>query len=196
MIVTRLEYKDKGKVKVYMDGDYHFTLYLKDVKTFSLNEGNQISKEDYQEIVNVVLHRAKLKAMAILKYMDRTEQELSYKLKQAGYVEEIIMAAIDYVKSYHYLDDERYARNYIEYKKSAKSKRQIEMELINNGVSKNLIQQLFENEYSGEEEAISKLIAKKTKNIELKSKEEKLKLANYLYNKGYSMDLIKKSLEL
>jgi regulatory protein len=196
MIVTKLELKEKGKVKVYIDGEYHFSLYLKDIKTYHIEEGISISKEIYQDIVKSVLYRAKQKAMSILKYMDRTEQELKFKLKKADYSDEIIHAAIDYVKSYHYLDDERYAKNYIDYRKSSKSKRQLEMELMNKGISKRIIEQVIEEDYSGEEDAIKKVIFKKTKNNDIQSKEDKLKLANYLYNKGFSMDLIKKSLDL
>jgi regulatory protein len=193
MIVTKLEGLTKGKVKVYIDGEYHFLLYLKDIRVYKLQENEPISEKVYKEIIeNTVLRRAKQKAMAILKYMDRTEQELKQKLKQADYTETIIESAIDYVKMFHYLDDERYAMNYIRFKKNTKSKRQLQTELSQKGIRKEYIELAFEEEYDDEELAIQKAVAKKTTDIDSLSQEEKMKLASSLYRKGFKMDLIQK----
>ncbi|WP_313132167.1 regulatory protein RecX [Anaerocolumna sp.] len=193
MIVTKLEGLTKGKVKVYIDGEYHFLLYLEDIRVYKLQEDEPISEKVYTEIIeNTVLRRAKQKAMAILKYMDRTEQELRQKLKQADYTETIIESAIDYVKKFHYLDDERYAMNYIRFKKNTKSKRQLQTELSQKGIRKEYIELAFEEEYDDEELAIQKAVAKKTTDIDSLSQEEKMKLASSLYRKGFKMDLIQK----
>ncbi len=193
MIVTKLEVLEKGKVKVYIDGEFHFLLYRKDIKIYKLQENEQISEKVYEEIIeDTVLRRAKQKAMAILKYMDRTQQELRQKLKQADYSETIIEAAIEYVKKFHYLDDERYAMNYIRFKKNTKSKRQLQTELLQKGIRKEYIELAFQEEYDDEELAIQKAVAKKTPDIDSLSQEEKTKLASSLYRKGFKMDLIQK----
>ena len=56
---------------------------------------------------------AKKKAMSLLKYMDRTEWQLRDKLSLKGFSEEAIEEAIEYVKSFHYLDDYRYAVHFL-----------------------------------------------------------------------------------
>lgn len=193
MIVTKLEGLGKGKVKVYIDGEFHYLLYRKDIQIYKLQENEQISEKVYKEIIeDTVLRRAKQKAMAILKYMDRTEQELRQKLKQADYTETIIESAIEYVKKFHYLDDERFAMNYIRFKKNSKSKRQLQTELSQKGIRKEYINLAFEEEYDDEELAIQKAVAKKTLDIDSLSQEEKMKLASSLYRKGFKMDLIQK----
>ena len=53
------------------------------------------------------------KSITILKYMDRTEKELYIKLKDAYYTDDIINRTIEYLKEYNYINDERYAMNYI-----------------------------------------------------------------------------------
>ena len=53
--------------------------------------------------------KATKKAMGLLQHMDRTEWELRSKLEQAGFSEEAVEAAIQYVAGYHYIDDKRYA---------------------------------------------------------------------------------------
>ncbi|MDU6264784.1 MAG: regulatory protein RecX [Anaerocolumna aminovalerica] len=193
MIVTKLEELEKAKVKVYIDGEFHFLLYRKDIKIYKLQENEQISDKVYEEIIeNTVLRRAKQKAMAILKYMDRSEQELRQKLKQSDYTETIIEAAIEYVKKFHYLDDERYAMNYIRFKKNTKSKRQLQTELSQKGIRKEYIDLAFQEEYDDEELAIQKAVSKKTSDVDSLSQEEKMKLASSLYRKGFKMDLIQK----
>ncbi len=197
MIVTKLEELTKGKVKVYIDGEYHFLLYRKDINTYKLQENEMIQEKVYEEIIqDTVLRRAKQKAMAILKYMDRTEQELRQKLKQAEYTESITESAIEYVKMFHYLDDKRFAANYIRYKKDTKSKRQLQTELMQKGIRKEFIEQAFEEEYDDEDLAIQKAIAKKTMDIDSLSQEEKKKLASSLYRKGFKMDKIQKYIKI
>jgi len=193
MIITQLEELEKGKVKVYIDEEYHFLLYKKDIKVHHLEENEVISDIIYEDIVvNTVLRRAKQKAIAILKFMNRTEQELIIKLRQADYTDSIITNVIDYVKSYHYIDDARYAVDFIRSKKDSKSKRQLQTELMQKGISKEHLEQAFYEEYIDEDIAVQKAIAKKNKNLENMTKEEKLKLSSYLYRKGYQLDLIKK----
>lgn len=193
MVITKLEELGKAKVKVYIDGEYHFLLYQKDIRIHGLKENESISNAVYEDIiVNTVIRRAKQKALYILKTMDRTEQELTAKLKQAYYTEEVISKVIEFMKSYHYIDDARYATNYVYHKKNSKSKRQIQIELTQKGIDKELIEEAFSQEYEDEEAAIQKAIHKKCKDLNHMTKEEKLKLSMFLYRKGFQMDLIKK----
>lgn len=193
MIVTKLEELGKGKVKVYIDEEYHFILYQKDLRIYGIKENEIISDAVYNDIIkNTVLRRAKQKALAILKVMDRTEKELILKLKQADYTDEIISAVIEYMKSYHYIDDAKYAANYIYCKKNSKSRRQLQTDLMQKGIEKEQMEEAFLQEYDDEETAIKKAIYKKNKDIETMTKEDKLKLSAYLYRKGFSMDIIRK----
>ncbi len=195
MIINKFEELDKGRIKVYIDEEYHFLLYQKDIKVHHLKENEVISDSVYNDIViNTVLRRAKQKAIAILKFMDRTEYELVVKLRQAEYTDTIISATIDYVKEYHYIDDAKYAVAYVRAKKDRKSKRQLQNELSQKGIGKEDIEQAFSQEYDNEDLAIQKAIAKKNRNIDNMTQEEKLKLSSYLYRKGYQMDLIKKNI--
>lgn len=195
MIITRLEELEKGKVKVYIDEEYHFLLYHKDIKIHHLELNEAISDITYKDILtNTVIRRAKQKAVAILKFMDRTEHELATKLKLAGYTDNVIITITEYVKDYHYIDDVRYAVDYIRFKKDNKSKRQLHTDLMLKGITKEIIENAFYEEYKDEDNAIQKAIAKKNKKVGDLDKEEKLKLSAYLFRKGYQIDLIKKYL--
>jgi regulatory protein len=193
MLITKLEEIEKGKIKVFIDEEYQFLLFQKEVKEYHLKENDLISETLVNDIIeNVIKRRAKQKALALLKVMDRTEQELIYKLKQAHFTDTIIEAAIYYVKTYHYIDDSRYAANYIRAKMNSKSKRQLQTELIKKGIEKEIMEKAFLDEYNDEDSAIQKAIQKKNVDIMSLSKEEKLKLSSYLYRKGFKLDLIRK----
>ncbi|MDY5663032.1 MAG: regulatory protein RecX, partial [Blautia sp.] len=52
--------------------------------------------------------KARRKALLLLEHMDRTEKGLSDRLRQAGFSIEAVEDALAYVRSYGYLDDDRY----------------------------------------------------------------------------------------
>jgi regulatory protein len=201
MIITRIEEIERSKFNIYIDEDYAFLLYQKDIDTYGLQEGSEISRLCYEKIMeDTVLRRVKQKALAILKFMDRSEQELRKKLSDAGYSEKVVDQAIVYVKEYKYLDDDRFAMSYVRSRKNSKSKLAIKTELIQKGISKETIDAVFMEEYENNEQedaelsAIQKAIAKKTKTPESLSYEEKQKLIASLYRKGFDLSKIKKEL--
>ena len=68
---------------------------------------------------------ARRKAMLLLEHMDRTEKGLSDRLRQAGFSAEATEDAMNYVRSYGYLNDYRYAMNYISFRMGTKSRQKI-----------------------------------------------------------------------
>jgi regulatory protein len=196
MIITRLENTGKNKVKVYLDDRYRFTLYDREIKKYGLIEEGNMAETLLNELYNNAIKRAKQKAMALLKHMDRTGAELARKLEMAGFSADIIQEAIDYVTSYHYIDDLRYASGYVRLRKSSKSKRQIIGELQQKGISGTDIQEALSSEYDSEEEAIQREITKKFSDVKSLTREERQKIAAKLYRKGYGMDLIRRYMSL
>ena len=86
------------------------------------------------------LNRAKRRALHILERSDRTEQELRDKLAK-NYLPEVVDAAVEYMKSYHSIDDHRYAVNYLNSRGKVRSSRQVEQELLyKKGVSKAVLE--------------------------------------------------------
>ena len=109
MQVVQVIELDKKRVRVVLDNGREFPLYRGEGKKYSLAEGVELSKEQYEEIHNEILvKRARKRAMHLLERMDRTEAQLREKLLKAEFEPEFIEQAIAYVKSYGYLDDERY----------------------------------------------------------------------------------------
>jgi regulatory protein len=201
MVVTRFEELEQSKVKVYIDEEYAFLLYQKDIKQYKLEEGAVITSENYVKIIeDTVFRRAKQKAVAILKFMNRTEQELRKKLSEAEYTDSIIDRTIAYLYEYGYIDDERYAAAFVRSKMNTKSKLVIKTLLIQKGINKEIINNIFMAEYSDDDKedpellAIKRAIAKKTKSLEDLTPEKKQKLLASLYRKGFDLSKIKQIL--
>lgn len=109
--------------------------------------------------------KARVKAMRLLEHMDRTEQGLYDKLKQADFSEHAIADAMAYVKSFGYINDQRYAEAYLRYRIGKKSRQQLVLELLRKGVDKGTIDLAWEEvadlEEPDERALIREMILKK-----------------------------------
>lgn len=199
MVVTKVEAVTKTKYKVYVDGQFAFILYKGELSRFHIAEDQELSQEIYEKIrTEVILKRAKLRAMHLLNDMWRTEAQLREKLTRNEYPVDIVEAAISYVKSFGYINDYEYARSFIESRKERKSRREIYMQLVGKGVSRELIDEAFEESYEREDstEAIRRLLEKKHYDRENTTLEEKKKIMAYLVRKGFGYDDIRKTMQI
>lgn len=179
MIVTKIEPCTKTKFKIYIDETFKFVLYKGEVSRFGIRIGEEIPPETEEKIrTEVLLKRAKLRAMHLLEDMDRTESALREKLRQGLYPSDVTEAAIEYVKSFGYLDDVRYAENFVRSRQNVKSKKEIGTALLQKGISSEIAKRAMEICYEemGEEEAIRKIIKKKSL---IRIRRKKLKCRKY-----------------
>ncbi len=144
-----------------------------------------------------LIKRAKLRALHLLEYMDRTEQQLREKLR-ADYSEDVVDIALEYVKSFGYINDEGYAKRYIENRKDSKSKEELRLTLVQKGISKTTISDALEECYEEQDElnAIRKLLDKKHFCGETASEKEKQKIYGYLMRKGFHYDTVRQVLQV
>ena len=82
MIITEIESVTKTKFRMYLDGEYVCMLYKTDLKSYGLEKGSEITDEIWSRLKEeVLLKRAKLRAMHLLTDMARTEEQLRQKLR-------------------------------------------------------------------------------------------------------------------
>lgn len=195
MNIDRLESLDKRRSKVFLDGKFAFVLYQGELKRYHIAEGAQLSEEKYREILEQILFkRTRERALYILKFSSRTELELRSKLKTGFHSEEAIEKAIEFLKEYHLLDDQEYARNYIELYRTKKSRKEIYMVLQKKGIDKEEIRELLEEYVSeqDEEQKIRILLEKRRYKGSDASIEEKKKDVAFLMRKGFPYEVIRR----
>lgn len=142
------------------------------------------------------LLEAKKKAMSLLKYMDRTEWQLRDKLAAKGFSEEAVDGAIDYVKSFHYLDDYRYAVHFVEIHQEQRSRQRMRQDLHQKHVPEEYIDLALESVCENDDIALQNALRKITKGETEFSYEEKQKIAGKLYRKGFRLGDIKRMLDM
>lgn len=198
MLITGIEEYSKKKKRIYIDEQFAFTLYSGEVYKYKITLGHSISEADYNEIVNeVVLKRAKKRALYLLSSMDRTEYQIRTKLKQNDYTEVIIDQAIEYVKKYSYIDDERYVKNYIDCFKDRKSRQKMAVELYQKGAPKDIISRVVEQNYQSDERIIiQQLVEKKKFDINVATPKDTQKMFNFLARRGFQLEDIKSVLHI
>ncbi len=200
-IVTKIEEFNKNRYKIFLDNEFAFVLYKGELRVYGIREDVDLQQDIIQEITQVVLlKRAKLRLLNLLGKKEYTRRELIQKLEEGLYSEHLINSALEYVESYGYVNDVVYARRYIEWKCSTKSRREIEQKLCLKGISKEDMNLAFEelgDHYLKEStrEAIRKELRKKNFHAETATYEQRQKALAFLYRKGYSQEQIREVME-
>ena len=200
MIVTAITEFSKSRCKIEIDHQFAFVLYKGELRKYHLQEEKEICEQDYREILNEVLpKRARLRCMNLLQSRQYTEAQLRDKLKQDFYSPQMIEQAIAYVASFHYIDDMRYAEDYIMTHESTRSRQRITMDLYRKGLTQDTIEQAWEQweEKGGmqdEQAMIRALLEKRQYDPEIADSKEKQRLYAFFMRKGYSVDQIRQAL--
>jgi len=194
MTVTDIVELSKSRSRVYLDGEFAFVLYKGELRLYHIAKGSELSETEYEEITGIVLpKRAKKRCLMLLQKRDYTEEELRRKLREGEYPVSCIDEAIEYVKSYHYVDDYRYCISYISCYGDKCSKQQIMAKLLTKGVDKNCIHMAYEEacdkgDVASEEELIHETLKKKHFDISTSDTKAIQKMYRYLLYKGFSSE--------
>ncbi len=192
MLVKQIIKCGRSRSIVKLESGLSFPLYSSELDKFDTKEGGDLSDGSIEMIMTQILpSRCIKRAMNLLQKKNFAEGELVKKLSEGGYPEEIVDTAVSYVKSYGYIDDVRYASDYIRYHSSqGRGKNRIRMELMQKGVSDADIEKAWiETEELGliedSTEAIHKLLEKKHYSPDM-DPADRNRIAAFLMRRGYS----------
>lgn len=146
--------------------------------------------------MNDEIMQAKKRAMSLLQHMDRTEWELRDKLCQKGFSQEAVDEAVEYVRSFHYIDDLRYAVHFVEIHHGQRSMQRLKQDLYKRHVPDEYIDIALDAVDRDDSEALRKAVRKLTRGETGFSYEEKQKMAAKLCRKGFRLHDIKKELDI
>lgn len=192
--VNNYEALGKGRYRVAFDNGVSCILYRSEAAQLSIEVQCSLTDENYDYLINeIVGKRAKKRAMHILEQMDRTEHQLREKLARGEYPQECIDSAVEYVKKYRYLDDERFASSYVRYHQEKLSRQQLSVKLSQKGVSKDIIAEALEMEYEADDgEKIRNLLSKRHFDPNNTDRQENNKIYQYILRRGFkSSDILK-----
>ncbi len=221
MEITAIEKEKKRNYRFFIDGQYGFFLTDTELRKYGLfslikelladkekiSELNvNLKTEVYQSLNKAVVDRGKRYALDLLSDRDYTEKTLHDKLLSAGYSEIDSEAVISYIYEFNYLNDVRYAVNYIRSKESGKSEKYIRNQLMIKGISSEDINQAYELIFEEHEslgvsedeitsKAIKNALKKKIKPGDLENQDKITKAIASLLRAGYRYSDIKQILD-
>lgn len=196
MEITKLQWLDKKKCIVYIDYEIAFVLYKGDLSRYGLNEQAEISRDTVADIKEaVLLKRAKLRLLYLLKNKDYTEMQLRKKLKDGWYPPDIIERAIAYIHSYGYINDEDYVFRYLECYGQRRTLREMKQKLLEKGIDAGMLKRTIarweaEGTKQDEKEMIRRILKKRNYPSAGSDRKEREKQVGFLLRKGFSRENI------
>lgn len=198
MQITDLTPVGKTRTRVTIDYDQTLVLSNRDILQFDLRQDAEIPEDVWEKLCGKLRSDALLKCGSLLKDMDYTEKALSGKLSGSGFPEEIVRGAVEAMKEAHYVDDRRFAENYLHAHAGSRSRLRLRMDLLNKGIPSDLADEVFADweEENGsrifEEEVsqIHELLRKRHYDPETADWQETQKTKAFLMRKGYSSEVI------
>ncbi len=179
------------KINVFLDGEYAFALRYETVVKFGLKKGGFLSESDEAEILKLEGDSAAFDrglCYAVKKVV--SEKQMRNYLVRAGYTNDSVDKAINKLKEYGYIDDEKFVKAYISTYGGRLGKKRLSMGLQDAGVSDELIEEAL-----SEVESNVSCLSCVNKYLRTHAKVEKRKLIAYLQYRGFDYDEINGAIE-
>lgn len=127
-------------------------------------------------------------AIKLLTFKDRTEKELRDKLKEKGYGDNEIDETTEFLKSYGYIDDLRYAKKFVADGINVRchGPDRIRIELMRKGVSRETAAEVLENAAIDPRAQIEAALEQRFSHADLGNPKERNRILGYFARRGYA----------
>lgn len=196
-IITSIEAqkKNKDRVNIFIDNEFAFACSNELIYSHGLKKGIQVDTKILEELVKADNYiKGKTAALRYIERAMKTKKQVEDMLYKKEMAEETVNKVIEFLESYGFIDDKRYAESFIKQKLKESGKNKIKYDLLKKGIDEELIKELLDEVSSEDESAVALALAEKKARILGKSEKDKGKLlgkvTKYLLSKGYTYDLI------
>lgn len=159
--------------------------YRRGTKKTGYQDADPVNRADDPAAEEKTVRQAEARALKLLTYHMMTVNEMQERLTGDGYTPDQTEAAIAYCSSFGYLNDRRYAENYLFSMREKKSADRIRSELEEKGVDEATIEDVFcENPYD-EDDVIYSIICRKAGDPHVFDDRELRRVYAFLARKGF-----------
>ncbi len=187
----------RGRVNVFLDGAFAFSISNPVAATIGLQEGQKLSSTEIEKLKNAEqFHRSLNSALRFLSPRPRSEAEIKIRLRRHGYETNVIQQVLDRLKEQKLVDDNAFAQYWRENRESFKprSRRLIEMELKQKGVDAETIAET--TEMVDDDSAAYKAAQRKAIALAgLDYPNFRKRLGTFLRQRGFSYEVINTTIE-
>ena len=206
-----LQTRDKNRVNVSVDGKYRFSLDVFQVGELGLKIGQDCTDEElmaleaesqfgklYARAMEYCLARPR-SIREMCDYLWRKTRSTKKRLPETGKIierpgvkPEIAERVLARLIEKKYLDDEKFARFWLEHRflQKGTSVRRLKLELVQKGIENDIVERLIAENIRSDDEELQKIIAKKRR----KYAGDEQKFIAYLVRQGFAYDDVKRAL--
>lgn len=195
--ITSIKPQKKGnRVNIYLDGKFSFGLDLENYMKLGLKIDQELDESEVAEIVKKgEFQKTSDKLLNFAMLRPRSKREITQWLRRKKVNETIHEDLFNRLKRLELLDDEKFAKWWVEQRLTfrKKSKKEIQFELRVKGISSEIIKNVLDEVVIDEEKIAKELIKQKKykwERFEKKIREQKMK--EYLMRKGFGWNIVSK----
>lgn len=186
----------KDRFSIYIDGSYRLSLAQDQLTDAALRVGDELADADIARLTQQSeVGKALDRAYNYLSFRSRSRQEMVRYFRGKKYDDDLIEFLIQRLESQDLINDERFAREWVEARQQAspRSRIHLQAELREKGITSDTIEAAIASPAATDEGgAITALIS--AKRLRQRYPEDQ-KLIGYLVGKGFRYDAIKAALE-
>lgn len=179
----------KARCHIYIDNNFVCTLNEFTIFKYKIKVGQEITQQELENIAfeNEASEAFEL-AVDLISKTQKTRKQVYDYLKSKGYLPKLCENTVDKLASYHYINDEVYAKNYVNCYLNKYGKKKMRFALQQRGIENSIIDKVLED-MQPQEDVVLGLAIKFMKNKEY-TQQNFEKLYRHLASKGFDWDLI------
>ena len=195
--ILKIETISRTRAQIIPDEGEPFCLSVRDVRRLGLKEDMELTGDLSAVLADLVRKECLRKCGSLLGARDYSRQRLLDKLTEAGFPSSAAESALEELEKAGYVNDERYAADFIRAHLGDRSRRRIEADLRQRGIPDRAVRAAFEEldtDPAREEEAqIRKWLEKKGRPDRDPDFRVRQKALAALARKGYGMDAVRRA---
>lgn len=192
-VITAIQPQKRSadRVNIHLDGQFAFGLSL--AVAANLRVGQELSETDIARIqAHETIEKARLSAVRFISYRPRSVLEVRHNLRRKAYEAEVIDAVVDRLLAADLLDDEAFARYWVEQRETFKprSRLALRQELAAKGIDRRIVDSLLDE--VDEPEAAYRAAQRRAERwANLPPDQFRLKLGRFLQGRGFAYGVIR-----
>lgn len=194
--ITKIETqkKDKNRVSIFLNDAFAFGVHVDVLVEHGLRKGMDLSPEVLDEILHTEeVKKAYIQCVRWLTFSSRTRKELFKKLKEKEYDESTADLALDKLVDHGYINDQRYAENFVESRMHKYGQKRLRLDLRRKGVADETIDQVLSDLLEQEDQytvALELARKKLAQSQGVDPKKQINRIQGMLLRKGYDYGIV------
>jgi regulatory protein len=190
-------HRNKGRMNIFLDGEFAFSLSVTLVSREGLHNDQVISPEQVESLVKLDHYqRGLVTATRFLSLRPRSDSELRTRLQRGGFDTQTQDSVIEALKDKGLIDDSVFAQYWTENRESfsPRSRRLTRIELQKKGIDREVIEQVVNT--IDDETSAYRAVSSRARNIRWPDRDQfRRRLGGYLERRGFGYGVIESTLK-